>query len=1089
LRSFSLIWIFVVRQENDASTRNENDYFVAFTVPNPVRYDVEQKWTISKCIEQFEMCSFALLQQIEILPERKKIMASPDGVEAMGRRRQTKFADALVDEDSEENVKVCIRVRPFNSRELELQRQQTDKPLRSVVAMPDGMAGKVAFYEKSAGSSQEYKLSDEFQYTKTFWSIPEEQQPHVFAPVNQEDVYESLGRPMVKYAVAGFHNCVFAYGQTGSGKTHTMMGDFHGHMTQQAGLIPRLCVELFEKVDSLRREKKEGIIATAEVKLTAIEIYNEQVRDLLWKLTPGRTKNQSLKVRKHPADGSFFVDQLTVVAPESWLDCLRHIEKAVAERTVASTDMNDESSRSHCIFQLILEQTETVHIVSDDPDERYTKPVTNKKVSKINLVDLAGSERLKKSNAQGQQLKEAAGINLSLTTLKKVIDALVQNSKEINPKKHVLIPFRESALTLLLADSLGGNSKTTMIACVSPHYDNQEETLLTLRYANRTGTIVNHARVNEDSAAKQALRLKHEILELQRRLAEGPIDEEADDLQDQLELGRQSLKEMEEANRRVAETADSLRRQAKQEEEARMSSAFYNSMKMALLQQQREQLEVSAVEMEDRIRSNKEESSALTTAIKDHEDSERLQLKQLDRLRKESQAMRIKELDQERQNSKLSHESHENHRKLEKEMEMRYAQKMINSYRLKKENERTRGELDALALEQEQKLTVVISEAAEQYELQVRQFADAETIVQQRTSKIEKEIFQLNLKREECETEAAQLMQNIRDTERRHVETIHSIEREWKDRYQVLKEDYEKNILDMDDAFYSAQKHRDTNLESIPRDSTTEQEDAIKELEKEVQKAETYWNKRVTDLVEEKADDMDLLMREQRELHAVAAARKRKEYENRIGDLVAQLQGIQSVEREVEECITYLEQSVAPLMHLHDTISSNGNSGPAGHYGDRDSTSFLASRYQGYSPEYIDFRRRLVRFDGAVASVKPIAVDAFRDPAQNAMTQLLSPWRTRRSGDDDPLGPVFPSTPVGRVKLSKTTYADAQANLVAAMEQSSRKTQEPMVSQSPLFRRASNLVSRPSFSSPSASNKANSSMSPTPLTPGFSFRR
>lgn len=1012
-------------------------------------------------------------------------MASPDSATVEGgRRRHAKFADALVDEDSEENVQVVIRVRPFNNRELELQRQQTDKPLRSVVAMPDGMAGKVTFYEKAPGASQEYKVGDEFQYTKTFWSIPEEQQPHAFAPVSQEDVYESIGRPMVKYAVAGFHNCVFAYGQTGSGKTHTMMGDFRGHITPNAGLIPRLCVELFEKVDTLRREAKEGIVATAEVKLTAIEIYNEQVRDLLWKLTPGRTKNQTLKIRKLPGDGSFFVDQLTVVSPESWLDCLRHIEKAVSERTVASTDMNDESSRSHCIFQLILEQTETVHVVSDDPDERYSKPVTNKKISKINLVDLAGSERLKKSHAQGQQLKEAAGINLSLTTLKKVIDALVQNSKELNPKRQVLIPFRESALTLLLADSLGGNSKTTMIACVSPHYDNQEETLLTLRYANRTGTIVNHARVNEDSAAKQALRLKHEILELQRRLAEGPIDEEADDLQDQLELGRQSLKDMEEANKRVAETADELRRKAKQEEEARMSSAFYNSMKMALLQQQREQLEVSAAEMEERIRGNKEEAVALSKAIKDHEESERMQLKQLDKLRKESQAMRIKELDQERQNGKLSHESREIHRKLEKEMELRYAQKMLNAYRLKKERERTKADLDALAQEQEQKLTQVISEAAEQYELQVRQFADAETIVQQRTSKIEKEIYQQNVKREECEKEAAELMQSIRDAERQHVETIHTIEKDWKARYSDLKKAYEAEIAAMDEDYYEAQRKRELDLVSTPRDSTSDQEDAIKELEKKVREAETYWNKRVTELVEEKADEMDSIMKELRETHAVAATRKRKEYEGRIGELVAQLQAIQSLEQEVEGCITYLEQTVAPLMHLHDSISSSGSLD--GDDGGNDSPSFLPSKFHGYSPEYINFRRRLVRFDGAVSTVKPIAVDAFRDPTQNVMTQLTSPWKTI---GEHPLGPVFPATPVNRVRLRKTTYADAQANLVATVEQAAKKTLEPMVSQSPLFRKAS-LVSRPSFSQSPASNRGGSTPagSPGPSSPGLSFR-
>ncbi|MDP2058350.1 MAG: hypothetical protein Q8J97_01325, partial [Flavobacteriaceae bacterium] len=349
----------------------------------------------------------------------------------------------------------------------------------------------------------------------------------------------------------------------------------NGEFTGDPGLIPRLCRELFEATTRRKAaiEKEEPrITIDYDIKLSAIEIYNEQVKDLFWKGSPftGRTKNTVLKIRVHPTEGAF-VDQLTVLNPKSWTHCLKLIADGVAERTVAATLMNSESSRSHSIFQIIVTQTEALGPPPDEPHRKFEKPVITTRVSRINLVDLAGSERLKKSGAQGQQLKEAAGINQSLSTLKKVIDALVTNGTERNPKKHVIVPYRESALTHLLSHSLGGNSKTTMIACVSPHYDNQEETLLTLRYANRTKGIMNHVKSNEDNAQRQAMLLQEQIAALQRKLEEGPKeygDTAISDLRDQLEVGQRAMEEM-------------LRAQREKEEEARRLQAAYKSQKDA----------------------------------------------------------------------------------------------------------------------------------------------------------------------------------------------------------------------------------------------------------------------------------------------------------------------------------------------------------------------------------------------------------------------------------------------------------------------------------------------------------------------------
>lgn len=270
----------------------------------------------------------------------------------------------------------------------------------------------------------------------------------------------------------------------------------------EKGIIPQLCEDLFSRLTS---EKDADVKYNVEV--SYMEIYCERVRDLL------NPKNkQNLRVREHPLLGPY-VEDLSKIVVTSFGDVNNLIDEGNKSRTVAATNMNETSSRSHAVFTLILTQS------------RYDQQsgMTGEKVSKISLVDLAGSERAESTGAQGTRLKEGANINKSLTTLGKVISALAElSSGQKKKRKGDYIPYRDSVLTWLLRENLGGNSKTAMVAAISPADINFDETLSTLRYADRAKQIVCKAVVNEDPNAKLIRELKEEVQRLKDLLkAEG----------------------------------------------------------------------------------------------------------------------------------------------------------------------------------------------------------------------------------------------------------------------------------------------------------------------------------------------------------------------------------------------------------------------------------------------------------------------------------------------------------------------------------------------------------------------------------------
>ncbi|XP_061040972.1 kinesin-like protein KIF1B isoform X5 [Eubalaena glacialis] len=369
------------------------------------------------------------------------------------------------------SVKVAVRVRPFNSRE-------TSKESKCIIQMQGNSTSII-----NPKNPKEAPKSFSFDYS--YWSHTSPEDP-CFASQNR--VYNDIGKEMLLHAFEGYNVCIFAYGQTGAGKSYTMMGK---QEESQAGIIPQLCEELFEKINDNCNEEM-----SYSVEVSYMEIYCERVRDLL------NPKNKgNLRVREHPLLGPY-VEDLSKLAVTSYTDIADLMDAGNKARTVAATNMNETSSRSHAVFTIVF--TQKKHDTETN--------LSTEKVSKISLVDLAGSERADSTGAKGTRLKEGANINKSLTTLGKVISALAEVSKK--KKKTDFIPYRDSVLTWLLRENLGGNSRTAMVAALSPADINYDETLSTLRYADRAKQIKCNAVINEDPNAKLVRELKEEVTRL-----------------------------------------------------------------------------------------------------------------------------------------------------------------------------------------------------------------------------------------------------------------------------------------------------------------------------------------------------------------------------------------------------------------------------------------------------------------------------------------------------------------------------------------------------------------------------------------------
>ncbi|XP_071373700.1 kinesin-like protein KIF1A isoform X1 [Centroberyx affinis] len=377
------------------------------------------------------------------------------------------------------SVKVAVRVRPFNSREI-------GKESKCIIQMSGNTTTII--------NPKQPKENKSFNFDYSYWSHTS---PEDINYASQMLVYKDIGEEMLLHAFEGYNVCIFAYGQTGAGKSYTMMGK--QDVKDQQGIIPLLCEDLFTKINDSNNDNSMSY----SVEVSYMEIYCERVRDLL------NPKNKGhLRVREHPLMGPY-VEDLSKLAVTSYNDIQDLMDSGNKARTVAATNMNETSSRSHAVFNIIF--TQKRHDAETDN--------TSEKVSKISLVDLAGSERADSTGAKGTRLKEGANINKSLTTLGKVISALAEvdsgpNKNKKKKKVESFIPYRDSVLTWLLRENLGGNSRTAMVAALSPADINYDETLSTLRYADRAKQIRCNAVINEDPNNRLVRELKEEVSRL-----------------------------------------------------------------------------------------------------------------------------------------------------------------------------------------------------------------------------------------------------------------------------------------------------------------------------------------------------------------------------------------------------------------------------------------------------------------------------------------------------------------------------------------------------------------------------------------------
>ncbi|CAJ1988947.1 kinesin / KIN-C [Leishmania donovani] len=455
------------------------------------------------------------------------------------------------------SFRVVSRVRPFIKEELaEMEGQER----RSVVEMTNT---KTILLDPKDG----WAPKAQFDFDASLWSIPPTHRiVHTFQDTKhktyatQKDVYNLIAKDLVPHVFNGFNSCILTYGQTGSGKTYTMMGLYDPNAScggdGEEGIIPRVSNDIFiilkERMEEEAKTRPPRDRTKFRVEVSFVEIYMERVRDLLdpaLRHTRGNERLQDARIRQDPYSGPF-VEGVTKYEVENWAQCCTLLERGSQHRTTCATAVHNQSSRSHAIFQLTVVQEQVV-----PGNNKYALPAFKTQAGRINLVDLAGSER----GGFQDYVKESAAINTSLLALRRVIDNLTERQNmlmemaeaEITGKHYQerplpQVPFRDSVLTWLLSDSIGGNARTTMVATLSPLVKNYADTLATLQWSSRARNLVTLVKMNDQA------------------LVHNGMASHAGALDNAVRIQRQNLDSLRQTLRSKQEAAQQLERQTKE---------------------------------------------------------------------------------------------------------------------------------------------------------------------------------------------------------------------------------------------------------------------------------------------------------------------------------------------------------------------------------------------------------------------------------------------------------------------------------------------------------------------------------------------
>ena len=394
------------------------------------------------------------------------------------------------------DVKVMVRVRPFLPKEVAVSAKKN----QALTTCVSASGGVLSLWESQTDETDFIFLpprqpKEAFLYHGVLWSVPADQHLTTTPYADQSLVYDVAGKPALHDVLDGNNACIMTYGQTGTGKTYTVFGN-----REEPGIAPRMLSDLFLAVEKSKAADPHRRI---EVHLTFYEIYGEKVRDLCTKRAED-AKDICPMIRQHPTRG-VYIDNVGRYLVESDEMAMRLTTRGHERRRKATGSAWDASSRSHAILKLEIRQ---IHPLLDELTE-----------SSVHLLDAAGSEKIKITGCP-IPLSEAKNINMSLSTLRKVFDTLIDNQSIKNRKNHRVPPFRESVLTWCLSDCLGGNCKTQMIATISPHEMNMEDTLGTLRYALRLKALTCRVRKNTERLTTSIECLKEEMAFLQERLSD-----------------------------------------------------------------------------------------------------------------------------------------------------------------------------------------------------------------------------------------------------------------------------------------------------------------------------------------------------------------------------------------------------------------------------------------------------------------------------------------------------------------------------------------------------------------------------------------